>query len=193
MGVEETIGEADEPRRYALTVADFLCLDEAGAFANSGAVELIDGEIFQLSPVYSRHALVQSEISFQLRQRIDSSGLSLAVLAPVSVLAGEHSLPQPDVVVAPRPSGNAPVDSAAVLIAIEVSSSTLRHDLVKKAKLYADSGIPEYCVVDVEARQLHQLTEPASNGYAARDVVPFGARVVLKKVPEIALDTSAFG
>lgn len=32
-----------------------------------------------------------------------------------------------------------------------------------------------------------------AHGYAAPDVIPFGARVVSKKVPEIALDTSAFG
>lgn len=193
MGVEDAIGSETELRRYALTVEDFLHLDQAGAFAQSGPVELIEGEIFQLSPVYSRHALVQNEIGYQLRQAIERAGLSLAVFAPVSVVVGRHSLPQPDVIVAPKPQGNAPVDGASVLLAVEVSSSTLRHDLVKKAIVYAGSGIPEYWVVDVEARQLHQLTDPTADGYATRDVVPFGARVVSKKVPEIALDTSAFG
>lgn len=105
------------------------------------AVELIDGEVYRSSPVYPQHALVHSEIGFQLRQRIDSAGLRLAVLAPVSVLASDHSLPQPD----------------------------------------------------VDARQLHQLTDPTPEGYTTRSVIPFGARVVSRKVPEIALDTSAFG
>lgn len=193
MGLEDVIGEANELRRYALTVDDFLCLEGAGAFSKAGAVELIQGEIYQLSPVYSQHALVQAEISHRLRLAVDAAGLDLSVFAPVSVGMGEHSLPQPDVVVAPRPEANSFLAAGDVALAVEVSSSTLRHDLVTKAQLYAEHGVSEYWVVDLAGRQLHQLTGPTADGYAVRDVVPFGARVAMKKVPEIALDTSAFG
>ncbi|TKW75363.1 MAG: Uma2 family endonuclease [Staphylococcus hominis] len=193
MGVEDAIGGETELRRYALTVEDFLRLDEAGAFAEVGRVELIDGEIFELSPVYSQHAYVLSRTISSLQSAVDAGQVDAAVLSPVSLKIDEHNLPLPDVLVAPLPQGNVPIDADMVLIAVEVSSSTLRHDLVRKALIYSRRGIPEYWVIDVAGRQLHQLTDPMPEGYATRDVVPFGARVVSKKVPEIALDTSAFG
>lgn len=39
-----------------LTVDDFLILDEAGALEKLGRVELIDGEIYVLSPLFRPHA-----------------------------------------------------------------------------------------------------------------------------------------
>lgn len=193
MGAEETIGETGEVRRYALTVDDFLHLGEFGAFSGIGPAELIDGEILQLSPVYSQHAYILSRTISGIQVALDSSSLDAAVFSPASLRIDEDDLPLPDVLVAPRPGDDAPIDADGVLIAIEISSSTLRHDLVRKAALYSGRGLPEYWVVDIVGRQLHQLTKPTPEGYATHSAVPFGARVVSRKVPEIALDTSAFG
>lgn len=193
MGVEDAIGSETELRRYALTVEDFLHLDRAGAFAEVGHVELIDGEIYQLSPIHRRHARALLDIAYALRRAVDDAELELVVYSPVSLQIDDHNLPQPDLLVASAETGDGFVDPAAVVLAVEVSSSTLRHDLVRKAELYARRAIPEYWVVDLTNRELHQLTDPAAGGYLTRHVVPFGARVVSKKVPEIALDTSAFG
>lgn len=193
MGVEEAIGSETELRRYALTVADFLHLDEAGAFATIGHVELIDGGIYELSPIHRRHARALLDLAYILRRAIDDAELGFVVYSPVSLQIDEHNLPQPDLLVAHAEDGDGFVDPAVVVLAVEMSASTLRHDLVRKAELYASRSIPEYWVIDLANRQLHQLTDPTPDGYATRDVVPFGARVVSKKVPEIALDTSAFG
>jgi Uma2 family endonuclease len=193
MGVEETIGFEAELQRYALTVEDFLRLDEGGAFDSIGSVELIEGEIFRLSPVHFPHADTCAEISTQLRTQLQALSLGLRAVSPVSIRLGDHNLPQPDVLVVRWPTDRDFADPSETLIAVEVSASTLRHDLVRKAVLYAAHGVPEYWVIDLKARQLHQLTDSTPEGYATREAIPFGARVVSKKVPEIALDTSAFG
>lgn len=193
MGVEDAIGSETELRRYALTVEDFLTLDRARVFDPTGRAELIEGEIYCLSPVYLPHSDACAEIVAQLRYQVRDLGTDLRAVTPASLQLGDYSMPEPDVLVLRWGQGRVIADPANTVIAIEVSASTLRHDLVRKAKLYAEHGIPEYWVVDLDGRQLHQLTDPTADGYATRDVVPFGARVVSKKVPEIALDTSAFG
>lgn len=193
MGVEEAIGEADELRRYAPTIGDFLRLDEGGAFDEIGHVELINGEIICLGPVDLPHTDACAEISAQLRVQLKLLKIGLTAVSPVSMRLGDHDRPQTDVLVVRWPVGGDFADPDNTMIAVEVSSSTLRHDLIHKTALYAEHGIPEYWVVDLDGRQLHQLTDPRPDGYASRDVIPFGARVVSRKIPEIALDTSAFG
>ena len=65
-----------------------------------------------------------------------------------------------------------------IALLIEVSNTTLDHDLGVKAKLYARAGIPEYWVVDIKGRRIHQHREPrtksGTDGYASLRVVEPG-------------------
>lgn len=83
------------------------------------------------------------------------------------------SEPEPDITVLNRPAdelGRNPAPGDIALI-VEVSDSTLDHDLGPKAKLYARAGIPEYWVIDVKGRRIHQHREPSAEGYASLRVV----------------------
>ena len=57
-----------------------------------------------------------------------------------------------------------------MLLVIEVSDSTLRLDLIRKARIYAAAGFPECWVIDVNAPQVHVFTQPSPRGYAAAEV-----------------------
>ena len=72
--------------------------------------------------------------------------------------------PRPDLSVLLRPFWefvSVPRQSRDLLLAVEVSVSSLYFDLKTKAPLYARAGIPEYWVLDVEQRRLfvHRLPE----------------------------------
>ncbi len=54
---------------------------------------------------------------------------------------------------------------------VEVSDSTLDHDLSPKAQLYARAGIPEYWVIDINSRRIHQHREPTAVGCASLRIV----------------------
>ncbi len=45
----------DAVRRYAFTVAYYHRMDEAGIFADGPRVELVSGEVVEVSPMGSRH------------------------------------------------------------------------------------------------------------------------------------------
>ena len=51
-----TFDGSGQPTRYPITVRDFLMLDEAGAFDGIGRVELVEGDILTMAPLYRPHA-----------------------------------------------------------------------------------------------------------------------------------------
>lgn len=177
------------PTRHKLTVEEFCALDEAGFFRDKGRFELIEGGIYQMSPLYARHSTVTRRVANLLEAEIAEAGLQLAVFAQVSVRMSSITMPEPDVVVAaPRASGAVPLEE--IRLAIEVSDSSLAHDLKRKARTYAKHGVAEYWVVDLPNDQLHQMTDPGAKGYASIEVHSFGARISAKTVPQILLDTA---
>ena len=90
--------------------------------------------------------------------------------SPIDVSTADNptSEPQPDVVVFGRDfttivSGNPqPRD---IVLAVEISDTTLRFDRTTKAALYARAGIPEYWILDVSGRRLFVHRNPAAGAY----------------------------
>ena len=62
-------------------------------------------------------------------------------------------------------------------LVIEVAVTSLTTDLQLKAPLYAAARVPEYWVVDVNAKCLHVFTDPRPGGYASRRTVGPGGAV----------------
>ena len=54
-----------------------------------------------------------------------------------------------------------------VVLAVEVSNTTLRYDLIRKARLYGAAGVQEYWVVDTDQRRVVVHREPRAEGYAS--------------------------
>jgi Uma2 family endonuclease len=51
---------------------------------------------------------------------------------------------------------------------VEIADTTQVGDLGDKALLYAENGVPEYWVIDLRQKRLHQMTGPSANGYTDR-------------------------
>lgn len=54
-----------------------------------------------------------------------------------------------------------------IRLVAEVSDTSLRFNLTTKAALYARAGIPEYWVVDLDARRIVVLREPREGQYTS--------------------------
>ncbi len=80
-----------------------------------------------------------------------------------AILLPDSARPEPDVVWAVGAAAH-PL-AADVLLLIEVADTTLHLDLGEKAALYAEAGIPEYWVVDIESRRLLVHRQPAGGEY----------------------------
>lgn len=189
MGSEAAIIDLQgDPTRYPLTVRDFLMLDEAGAFEGLGHVELIDGEVFVLAPLYFPHGTTQVELTIAVGLAVRAiPGLNVA--APVSAELEKHNLPEADILVVEGTSERF-VTPEMVRILIEVSASSLQHDLGPKLRLYARTSVPEYWVADVNGRRIIRFHAPSGEGYAERASFAFGEAVPSATIPGLTVDTA---
>jgi Uma2 family endonuclease len=77
-----------------------------------------------------------------------------------------------------------------VLLVVEVADTSLTCDRERKLPLYAEAGIPEAWLVDLNAGTIEMYSEPGPNGYGR--VARFGCerRVVSVTVPGLAFDAA---
>ncbi|HVT19691.1 MAG TPA: Uma2 family endonuclease [Thermoanaerobaculia bacterium] len=156
--------------------------------------ELIYGRFYLMhSP-----ALIHQIIASQLWLRLDAIAVvagGLAVIAPMAVLLADHSTVEPDVTyVSAERLGIAKrwIEGVPDLIVEVLSPGTARRDRREKLRLYAESGVREYWIVDPEVRQIEFLV--ASLGTAGRLEValPDGDVYRSQVLPEIVLDLADF-
>jgi Uma2 family endonuclease len=147
------------------TVDEYHRMGEAGIFGPEERVELIDGEIIQMSPIGLRHAArVARATALFVRALSDR-----AVIGPQNpVQLSDWTEPQPDIIIF-KPRSDfyehkkpTPDD---VLLVMEISDTSLRYDLKVKLPHFAAAGIPEYWIQDVNADILHVFREPQAKSY----------------------------
>lgn len=158
---------APRATRHRFTVDDYYRMGEAGVLGEDDRVELIDGEIIDLSPVGSRHAACVKRLNHLLASRL-GAGVITGAQDPVRL--SDLSEPQPDVSVLRRrddfyAAGHPAADD--VLLLIEVADTSLAFDRDVKAPLYARAGVCEVWVVDLDGETVDVFHDPAQTGYAA--------------------------
>jgi Uma2 family endonuclease len=179
------------PATYKLTVADYLTLDRDGVFAGFAKSELIEGEIIVMNAQHRPHARIKMALYDAVRDQLLRLGGPLTALVEVSIEAPPHNVPEPDILLTCEPDGEGLVPLASVALIIEVSDTSLDHDLKRKSALYARLGVPEYWVADVNGRVIHQLWAPAGEAYAQRREVAFGEALAAVTVEGLRVETTA--
>lgn len=172
-----------------LTVEEFDQMVERGAFEHlNRKVELIRGELREKKPEGPLHDdLITYLINWSARS---TSPETIMVTSQTGLnLAELQSRPEPDLMWlrAKRYRGRHP-SASDVLLAIEVSFSSLRSDLQKKAELYAEAEIGEYWIIDANGQCVHVCRNPHNGQYTDRQVVAIGETISPVHAPEIALD-----
>ncbi|MGO8999945.1 MAG: Uma2 family endonuclease [Polyangiaceae bacterium] len=135
---------------------DFIALEE------DDLRELIDGELVEVEVPTFSHESVVGRIVQALANWSDAHG-GRAIPSGYKVRVSDRSGVMPDVQFYRR--GNEPavdqnqglVRGHADLVVEVVSPSSRRYDRVKKLNGYAQLGVPEYWIVDPEARTLERL------------------------------------
>lgn len=180
------------PEKARLRVEDFLLLDQSGAFADYTKTELIEGEIYVMNAQHSRHARIKTLLAVELNIALRAIGSDLEAWCGPSTRVSDQSLPEPDVVLTShRGEGVVPLESVALIV--EVSDTTLSIDMGRKLRIYAEAGVPEYWVVDVEGRVIHQMWGPSGEGFAERREFGFGAVVEVATVAGVSVVTGGLG
>jgi Uma2 family endonuclease len=151
------------PRRI-WTVAEIEAIVRAGIIAEDERFELIGGEVVPMLPKGGRHEMVKLELN-QHFQRIGPDNL---YIAPETTLRlDENSFVEPDFCIFPRSIFPGDLRGYDVLLAIEISDTSLRYDLGRKIGIYGAYGIPEVWVVNADTLVTHVHRQLGAAGYGA--------------------------
>jgi Uma2 family endonuclease len=176
------------PTRRRFTVHDYGRMGQAGILTEDDRVELIDGEIIEMSPIGSRHVATVGRFSKRFEQRFGDVTL-VFVQSPVRL--AEHDEPEPDLaLVKPRPDFYAAAlpTPPVIFLLVEVADTSLDFDRRPKLPLYARHGIPEVWLVDVTTETILVSRDPTPSGYRTSWMVGRGDRIAPLAFPERELD-----
>jgi Uma2 family endonuclease len=124
--------------------------------------EIIDGELFVTSAPSSMHQRALGVLYRLIADYLDRERVGYVYFAPADVIFSPKRAVQPDLFVTPAVDGRAPrsyAEMKGLTLAVEVlSPSTARLDRVVKRALYRDEGVPEFWVVDMDARTIEKST-----------------------------------
>lgn len=120
--------------------------------------EVIDGELLVTPAPRLEHQRVLGGLYTALRSYLHAHPLGEAIFSPADVAYGERTMVQPDLFVAPLGARDWS-DLGGLLLVIEVlSRGTARRDRFTKRRLYQREGVPEYWIVDLDARAIERWT-----------------------------------
>lgn len=150
------------PARYRLTVDDYYRLAEAGAFVGR-RVELVEGGIFQMSPMGTPHKWAVVKLNQLLSAQL-AAPWAVSVQCPLRLSA--VSEPEPDLAIVRLPDvPGADFAVSDTTLIIEVADSSLEFDLGDKRSMYARAGVPEYWVLDLQNNEVVVHREPRGDDY----------------------------
>ena len=149
-------------KRY-FKVDDYRRMGEAGVFSEDDRVELVEGEIVEMTPIGRRHASCVDRLTELFSEQ---PGVIVRVQNPVQL--DVYTEVQPDVALLKRRedfysrSHPTPED---VLLAVEVGDTSAAYDREVKLSLYARAGIPEVWLVDLNEGVIEAYARPEGGKY----------------------------
>lgn len=178
------------PRQGHWTETEYLALEA------SCLVELNRGVLEFLEIPDRRHQRIQQWLLRILSSLVAESGDGEVFGAPFPIRLSQGQLREPDIcwLSRARSSANQSDPPAGCDLAIEVVSRTeksRRHVYVTKRREYAESGIPEYWIVDPEMDTVTVLTLPAGAAeYSVAGEYRTGQTAVSALLPDFMVDVS---
>lgn len=163
-------------RRF--TVGEYERMVDVGILTEEDRVELVGGEIVDISPIGSRHA-AQVRLLAGVLQRVAGDRAIVSIQAPIRL--DDASEPQPDLALL-RPRGDfyatGHPGSEDVRLVVEVADTSVEFERNVKVPLYARAGIPLIWLIDVSGPGVIEVYEgrdmrPSRAGRGRRLALPW--------------------
>jgi hypothetical protein len=152
-------------RKKRFTVDEYQRMGQVGILSEDDRVELIDGEIVAMMPIGPRHNACVASAN---RALVTAAGSDAIVLPQGSVRLNLYYEPEPDLVLL-RPRADFYASRHAgprdILLIVEIAESSIDYDREVKTRVYAEFGVPEYWIADLNANLVWRYSAPESGAY----------------------------
>jgi Uma2 family endonuclease len=172
------------------TINEYHQMIDAGILSDR-PVELLNGEIVEMSPEGTPHAYLSGRAAKYLRELLQGR-VEIREGKPVTL--PNHSEPEPDIAIVEEldeeyfehhPYGE------NIFWVVEYSNSSLTKDLEIKSKTYAQAGIQEYWVINLKRMELVVFRDPSDEDYREKRTLIEGEISPLE-FPDITIAVNRF-
>lgn len=174
------------PQKHRFSVSEWHQMGSINLFPPDARMELIEGEIIDMAPIGPSHAgCVINLIELFANQK----GKTALINVQNPVFLGNISEPEPDLTLL-RPARfyrERHPTVADIFLLIEVSDTTVQHDREKKIPIYAQAGIVECWLVDVNEFQVEVYLNPTAKGYANQHIFDSEQTIIPSQLPHIKI------
>lgn len=163
---------------------------ETGVLKPDARVELLNGEIIDMSPIGPFHGGVTNYL-IEIFTAASKGRWRTTVQNPVRL--DDHSEPQPDLMlVKPAPDFYRKRHPQAedVFLLIEVSDTSLTVDREDKLPAYGHAGIAEVWIVNLADLTVEVYREPHFTGYGAKTILRADDQARPQAFPDVAVDVA---
>jgi Uma2 family endonuclease len=146
------------------TIAEYQRLAELGFFREDERVELIKGEVIQMTAKVTPYCVCETLLCQELIQLLLGRAM---VRGQQPIIIPDHSEPEPDLTIVRNVNDNylsSHPKASEILLLIEISNSILKYYQEVKLPLYAEAGISEYWIFNLINHRLEFYSEPCQ-GY----------------------------
>jgi Uma2 family endonuclease len=169
---------------HRFSVDDVVAMHAAGILDDDVRRELVDGVLIDMNPPSPRHAGV---VQWLNKHFVIGAQDRFDVRVQDAVLTPDGGFRSPDLMVIAQGGRDRLPDSA--LLVVEVASSSRARDLWKAA-VYAEAGVAEYWIVDVDRDEVLVHREPSDAAYATVERFAPG-QVIVPLIDVPSVDVSA--
>ena len=178
------------PRLF--TRKEYHAMAKAEILGHWERVQLIEGVILVMSPVGNRHAAGVDLLNTEFATSGRLAGRAIVrVQNPLAIW--EKSDPEPDfqllILRDDHYARNAP-SPEDVLLAVEVSDSTLNHDVNEKLPMYAAAGVPETWIMNLREDFIDSHSDPSPDGYRVARRYRIGDVIAPLAFPDLQIEVS---
>ncbi|MFY9553862.1 MAG: Uma2 family endonuclease [Blastocatellia bacterium] len=173
-------------RKHYFNVHDYYRMAESGVLSQDQRVELIEGEIIEMSPIGSSHGGTVNRSSAFLNGKVGGIAI-VSVQNPVRL--DDFSEPQPDIaLLRPRKDFYSETHPTPpdVLVIIEVADTSVEYDRAIKLPLYARAGIPEVWLVVLPKEVIEIHSQPTNDNYQKVQRLKRGKTLVSPTIPSLS-------
>lgn len=176
------------PVQRRFNVDDYYRMAEVGIIGRDERVELLDGQVLEMSPIGKTHGMSVDAFTMMMTDAV--RGQAIVRIQGV-VRLDAFNEPEPDVAILRPPLrkyGEAHPGPEDVFLIVEVGDSSRRFDKKVKLPIYASFGIPEVWLVDLVTRKMEVHRSPDGSEY--RELATLGPTDIARPLgfPDAGID-----
>ena len=150
------------------TASEYQWMADIGLLGEDERIELIEGRIVKMAPKNVNHALATSRANRVFHRRL---GKQIDVCMQDPILLNNRSEPKPDIVLV-VPSDERYLEHHPlpddIFLVLEIAESSLTYDRDVKCPLFAQNSIRQFCLLNLQTRELEDYREPSPDGYRSK-------------------------